>query len=370
MSDVGGVGDSKDSGSVGQADGPSSTGDDKDVSEAEVNEVAKDALDTGDDVAASVGASIEAEDPLDTVETDGEVIDPDATETPHACSAPEHELDPASKDLTAVESGAPVAGAEVEAPQPLGRDQEFVDELYGHMKETRGEYATCEKAELLHDVVHANPETAPAVEARVKELSMQGEVDGMVLSATLMHAQGSPNMTRAEKMEQAQRAVPFTMPSSAGSEFAAAIISNGQRGKLPNMTAGPQAPRTSTAKPPSPRLGDLRPEEMAKIQAAADKLGTDIFVVGSAAKGSRRNVGTDLPLADFGAPKAGTRSDIDYAVKNGFDDAATKLDLPDLDSSWGVRGVDYIDLDSSPAIRFSPGRSPTLLDGGGRIKFD
>ena len=94
-------------------------------------------------------------------------------------------------------------------------------------------------------------------------------------------------------------------------------------------------------------------------------------IVGSAAKGARRGVGSDLPLAEFGGAKAGTRSDIDYAVRNGYDDAASALDLPDVDPSWGVRGVDYLNLDNSPAIRFSPGRAPEYLEqGGGRLTFD
>lgn len=117
------------------------------------------------------------------------------------------------------------------------------------------------------------------------------------------------------------------------------------------------------------RLGDLSPTEIARIQAAADELGADIYVVGSAAKGTRRNVDTDLPLADFGGSKAGTKSDIDYVVANrsGLDDAADALDLPDNDPSFGVRGLDYITLDSSPAIRFSPGRTPEVLEGTGRL---
>jgi hypothetical protein len=118
------------------------------------------------------------------------------------------------------------------------------------------------------------------------------------------------------------------------------------------------------------RVGDLSPAEVARIQAAAEQLGADIYVVGSAAKGTRRNVGSDLPLARFGEGKAGTRSDIDYAVRSGLDDRANTLRLPDVDSSWGVRGVDYLNLDRSPAIRFSPGKAPETISGGGRLYLD
>lgn len=127
------------------------------------------------------------------------------------------------------------------------------------------------------------------------------------------------------------------------------------------------APRAAPAVPGAvgagARLGDLTPNEIARIQAAADRFGNDIYVVGSAAKGARRNVGTDLPLGQFGRAKNGTRSDIDYAVRNGLDDHPALRGLPDVDPSFGVRGVDYLNLPNSPAIRFSPGRPPTLIRG-------
>jgi hypothetical protein len=111
-------------------------------------------------------------------------------------------------------------------------------------------------------------------------------------------------------------------------------------------------------------LGDLRPHEIYRIQRAADKLDADVFVVGSAAKGARRNVGTDLPLHEFGTPKAGTRSDIDYAVVTGLDEKAGALGLPDGDATFGVLSVDYINLKSSPAIKFSPGKLPEYIPRG------
>lgn len=129
--------------------------------------------------------------------------------------------------------------------------------------------------------------------------------------------------------------------------------------------AGPVAAPAAAAT--AARLGDLRPEEIARIQAAADELGADLYVVGSAAKGTRRNVDTDLPLAEFGGTKANTRSDIDYVTSPLYDDAADALDLPDLDSSWGVRGVDYITLDKGPVIRFRPDAAPEVIEGTGRL---
>jgi len=115
------------------------------------------------------------------------------------------------------------------------------------------------------------------------------------------------------------------------------------------------------------RLGDLEIHETYRIQKAADTLGKDIYVGGSAASANRRGVGSNLPLAEFGGSKVGTRSDIDYMVKNGYDDSASELDLPDLDSSWGVRGVDYLNLDKGDIIKFSPGKEPEVISGIGKV---
>jgi hypothetical protein len=149
-----------------------------------------------------------------------------------------------------------------------------------------------------------------------------------------------------------------------GTEAAAAVAKNGDEA----AAAIGAVKRNSDEAAALAKVGDLRPEEVAKIQQAADTLGQDIYVLGSAAKGERRGVGTDLPLGQYGKSKAGTRSDIDYAVKNGHDDKADALGLPDVDGSFGVRGVDYINLNNSPAIKFSPGKPPEYLpQGGGRI---
>lgn len=120
----------------------------------------------------------------------------------------------------------------------------------------------------------------------------------------------------------------------------------------------------------SSSLGDLRSNEVMQIQAAVDALGHNLYVIGSAAQARRRNVDTDLPLAVFGGSKKDTKSDIDYIVKDGLGDVASALQLPDIDSSWGVREVDYINLSSSPAIMFRPQSEPLLIEGHGRFLLD
>jgi len=62
-------------------------------------------------------------------------------------------------------------------------------------------------------------------------------------------------------------------------------------------------------RPSCPR-GDLTFDEMQQIQAIVDAAGRPLDVVGSAASGTRRGVGTDLPIGKG----PGTRSDIDYTA--------------------------------------------------------
>jgi RHS repeat-associated protein len=59
-----------------------------------------------------------------------------------------------------------------------------------------------------------------------------------------------------------------------------------------------------------PQLGDLTSEEIKRIQGVVDLAERPLEVIGSAARGERRNIGTDLPIGKG----AGTRSDIDYLV--------------------------------------------------------
>lgn len=116
-------------------------------------------------------------------------------------------------------------------------------------------------------------------------------------------------------------------------------------------------------------LGDLRPEEIQQIQNEVNRSRIQIIIVGSAANSLRRNIDTDFPLAVFGGSKKYTKSDIDYVVKIGSEDAATLLSLPDMDRSWGVRGVNYINLDKGPIIVFNPNQVPVFITGAGRFEL-
>lgn len=118
---------------------------------------------------------------------------------------------------------------------------------------------------------------------------------------------------------------------------------------------------------PSESFGDLDKNEVAMIQAAVDSFGHPLYVTGSAARSERRGKGTDLPLGEFGKPKDGTKSDIDYAVANGLDERGNTLKLPDVDASFAVRGVDYLNLDKGPVIRFRPHMPPDIITGSGRL---
>ena len=65
---------------------------------------------------------------------------------------------------------------------------------------------------------------------------------------------------------------------------------------------------TCTAlEPESIRLGDLTAREIREIQSVVDETGRELFVVGSAARGERRNIGKSLPFAKG----SWGRSDID-----------------------------------------------------------
>ncbi|MCO5114403.1 MAG: hypothetical protein M9899_09540 [Bdellovibrionaceae bacterium] len=120
----------------------------------------------------------------------------------------------------------------------------------------------------------------------------------------------------------------------------------------------------------SKNTGDLRPQEISAIQILVNSSGLDVFITGSAAKGQRRAIDSDLPLAVFGGSKKDTKSDIDYVVKIGLGDKANRLPFPDVDSSWGVREVDYINLSSGPTILFRPYADPILIEGSGRLYLD
>ena len=100
------------------------------------------------------------------------------------------------------------------------------------------------------------------------------------------------------------------------------------------------------------KFGDLTKSEIRKIQNVVDEAGRPLEVVGSAAKGSRRNPGSKLPI---GKGK-GTKSDIDFLVPpsslDNFTDLVNKL--PEIDPNTGIiPGVHNPKL--GPGIRFEPG---------------
>ena len=113
---------------------------------------------------------------------------------------------------------------------------------------------------------------------------------------------------------------------------------------------------------PNEPLGDLTPDEIAQIQDVVDEAGRPLEVVGSAASGSRRGVGTDLPIGKG----PGKRSDIDVLIppssRQHFDGLEGRL--PSVDPATGVlTGVHNPQL--GPAIRFEPGQAPTSVPGAG-----
>jgi RHS repeat-associated protein len=109
-------------------------------------------------------------------------------------------------------------------------------------------------------------------------------------------------------------------------------------------------------------LGDLSEEEVRQIQQVVDDAGRPLEVVGSAARGERRNPGTDLP---FGKGE-GTRSDIDYAIPPSSIEYFNAVDathrLPDVDPHHGLPPSIHSPHDG-PSIRFSPGEDPQFIPG-------
>jgi len=109
-------------------------------------------------------------------------------------------------------------------------------------------------------------------------------------------------------------------------------------------------------------LGDLSEDEVRQIQEVVDDAGRPLEVVGSAARGERRNPGTDLP---FGKGE-GTRSDIDYAIAPSsieyFNEVNAANRLPDVDPHHGLPPSLHSPHDG-PSIRFSPGEDPQFIPG-------
>jgi hypothetical protein len=82
------------------------------------------------------------------------------------------------------------------------------------------------------------------------------------------------------------------------------------------------------------RLGDLTPDEISQIQQVVDEAQRPLEIVGSTAKGTRRNPGSNLPIGKG----ANTRSDIDYLVPPGNHPYYRGLEgrLPSIDPETGI----------------------------------
>lgn len=320
---VGGAGGAGGSKGAGEAERAGAVGSaDKSVSATEAKELAAEAMKTSDATAAAVGASMGKTAAVDTVQA--------AKPGPAAAAAKPGLLESAAtwtgQTLKGYATGA--ANTVLDAANLVNTGVNAGFGLAG--LETR--LRTDMKLEA----------TSPAEKAAQDAIGIASMAAGVAGAA-----KSAPALARA--MDEAV-------------DLGRSLLGGGSKAPAGATAAGATAAVG--------KLGDLTPSEIAKIQAAADHLGADLYVVGSAAKGARRNAGSDLPLAQFGGSKSGTRSDIDYAVKTGLDDAASALRLPDMDSSWGVRGVDYLNLSSSPAIRFSPGKAPEVLSGNGRLYLE
>jgi hypothetical protein len=116
---------------------------------------------------------------------------------------------------------------------------------------------------------------------------------------------------------------------------------------------------------------DLSNEEIAMIQNAVDTLGHEVFVVGSAAKGVRRNKGSQAPLGKG----ENSRSDIDYMLPTltteeeqrareflrNVDPAVFSL-FPDMDKKHGF--ILSPPITTTLRLMFSPKRPPIYLERG------
>ena len=107
-------------------------------------------------------------------------------------------------------------------------------------------------------------------------------------------------------------------------------------------------------------LGDLTKREVGQIQSVVDEAGRPLEVVGSAASGTRRGVGAQLPVGKG----PGTRSDIDYLIgpsSAGNYEGLTPL-LPSMDPSTGIIPGTH-NPSIGPAVRFEPNNAPAQIPG-------
>lgn len=154
---------------------------------------------------------------------------------------------------------------------------------------------------------------------------------------------------------------------------------------MPDGVNGPFRRCTTCAPSRTPsRLGDLQPDEVERIQRVVERLSRDvrsefpdhgvpveISVVGSAARGARRNPGReDLPIGHDPVGRPGTtRSDIDYVVpshledffQTGFGTPIERLPQRSLPSFHDFQGAPFAgELRPGPAITFRPGQPPEM----------
>ncbi|MGO9919697.1 MAG: hypothetical protein ACLQIB_34015 [Isosphaeraceae bacterium] len=146
--------------------------------------------------------------------------------------------------------------------------------------------------------------------------------------------------------------------------FGGSVYAANQIAKLPAALAnkpigGPAAPRPAATAPNNATLGDLTPQEVQEIQSVVDEAGRPLEVVGSAARGTRRGVGTDLPV---GKNVGTTRSDIDYLVSSGSAPYYRSIQgkLPSLDPKGGMVPGTHNPY-QGPGIRFEPHAPPTFI---------
>jgi hypothetical protein len=125
----------------------------------------------------------------------------------------------------------------------------------------------------------------------------------------------------------------------------------------PQVVAPALADFAGTPQPEDP-CGDLTTSEIEAIQEVVDQAGRPLEVVGSAAQGARRGVGTDLPIGKG----PGTRSDIDYLIPPSSLNYYNGLEsrLPSIDPKSGAI-IGSHNRFMGPAIRFEPGAKPQCI---------
>ncbi len=125
------------------------------------------------------------------------------------------------------------------------------------------------------------------------------------------------------------------------------------------IQAGASLVKQGIARLAAPGLGDLTAAEVRQIQAVVNKAERPLEVVGSAARGIRRNPGTNNPIGKG----PGTRSDIDYVVPHGsiqhYEAGNLHRQLPSIDSGGIVGGTHNPFM--GPAIRFEPRTNPVFI---------